>query len=129
MRFCQVLDDDSVRSYAAQMNFERDICIGVFDRQENLVALVQGFAYEESGVRLMEAAFSTDETMRRRGLGALLFAEITDCAFVAGVERVIAQCLARNRPMRMLLLAAGATCEVEDGEVIGCLHPATMVRP
>ena len=77
----------------------------------------------------MEAAFSTDEPMRRRGLGMLLFAEITDCALAAGVDRVIAQCLAGNRPMRMLLLAAGATCEVEDGEVVGHLHPATMVRP
>lgn len=129
MRFCHVLNDDGVRSYAEQINFERDICIGVFDRQENLVALVQGFAYEERGVRLMEAAFSTDEAMRRRGLGTLLFAEITDCALAAGVERVIAQCLAGNRPMRMLLLAAGATCEVEDGEVVGHLHPASMVRP
>jgi len=128
MRFCHVLNDDGVRSYAERINFERDICIGVFDRHETLVALVQGFVYDEHGVRLMEAAFSTDEAMRRRGLGTLLFAEITDCALAAGVDRVIAQCLAGNRPMRMLLLAAGATCEVEDGEVIGCLHPATMAR-
>ena len=94
MRFCQVMSDEAVRAYAAKINFERDICIGVFDRQENLVALVQGFAYEEEGVRLMEAAFSTDEPMRRRGLGTLLFAEITDCALAVGVDRVIAQCLA-----------------------------------
>jgi GNAT superfamily N-acetyltransferase len=129
MRFCHVLNDDGVRSYAEQIDFERDVCVGVFDRCENLVALVQGFAYEEGGVRLMEAAFSTDEAMRRRGLGTLLFAEIIDCALAARVERVIAQCLAGNRPMRMLLLAAGATCEVEDGEVVGYLHPATTVRP
>lgn len=129
MRFCHVLNDDGIRSYAEKLDFERDICIGVFDRQDNLVALVQGFAYAESGVRLMEAAFSTDETMRRRGLGRLLFAEITDFALAAGVEHVIAQCLAGNRPMRMLLIAAGATCEVEDGEVVGRLHPAAMVRP
>ena len=128
MRFCHVLNDDGVRAYAEQIDFERDVCIGVFDRQENLVALVQGFTYEESGVCLMEAAFSTDEAVRRRGLGTLLFAEITDCALTAGVERVIAQCLAGNRPMRMLLRAAGATCEVEDGEVIGHLYPATMVH-
>jgi GNAT superfamily N-acetyltransferase len=128
MRFCHVLNDDGVRSYAEQINLERDICIGIFDRQDNLVALVQGFVYEEYGVRLMEAAFSTDEAMRRRGLGTLLFAEITDCALAEGVDRVIAQCLAGNRPMRMLLLAAGATCEVEDGEVIGHLYPTTKVR-
>ena len=129
MRFCQVMSDEAVRAYAAKIDFERSICVGVFDRQENLVALVQGFAYEEEGARLMEAAFSTDEPMRRHGLGMLLFAEITDCALAAGVDRVIAQCLAGNRPMRMLLLAVGATCEVEDGEVVGHLHPATMVRP
>ncbi len=129
MRFCQVMSDEAVRNYAAKIDFERDICIGVFDRQENLVALVQGFAYEDKDARVMEAAFSTDEAMRRRGLGMLLFAEITDCALATGVHRVIAQCLAGNRPMRMLLLAAGATCEVEDGEVVGHLHPATLVRP
>ena len=77
MRFCQVLNDDGVRSYAERIDFERDICIGVFDRHEKLVALVQGFVYEERGLRLMEAAFSTDETLRRRGLATLLFAEIT----------------------------------------------------
>lgn len=128
MRFCHVLNDDGVRAYVERIKFERDICIGVFDRHENLVALVQGFVYEEHGARLMEAAFSTDETMRRCGLGTLLFAEITDCALADRVDRVIAQCLAGNRPMRMLLLAAGATCEIEDGEVIGHLYPATKVR-
>jgi GNAT superfamily N-acetyltransferase len=129
MRFCQVMSDEAVRTYAAKINFERDVCIGVFDQRANLVALVQGFGYEENGARLMEAAFSTDEPMRRRGLGTLLFAEITDCALAAGVDLVIAQCLTKNRQMRMLLLAIGATCEVEDGEVIGHLYPATLVRP
>jgi GNAT superfamily N-acetyltransferase len=128
MRFCQVLNDDGIHAYAERINFERDICIGIFDRHANLVALVQGFVYDEHGVRVMEAAFSTDEPMRRRGLGTLLFAEITDVALAEGVDRVIAQCLAGNRPMRMLLLAAGATCEIEDGEVIGHVNPATKVR-
>lgn len=129
MRFCHVLNNDGVRNYSEQIHFEQDICIGVFDRHGNLVALVQGFVYEANGARLMEAAFSTDEAMRRRGLGTLLFAEITDCALAAGVDRVIAQCLAGNRPMRMLLLAAGATCAVEDGEVVGHLRPASIARP
>ncbi len=91
IRLCRVANDDGVRSYAARINFERDICIGLFDRQENLVALVQGFTCEADGLRFMEAAFITDETTRRRGLGTLPFAEITDCALAVGVDRVLAR--------------------------------------
>ena len=123
MRFCRAVNDDGIRAYAGSIDFERDICIGVFDRQETLVALVQGFAYAQDGLCTMEAAFSTDEAMRRRGLATLLFAEITDYALAAGADRVLAQCLAENRSMRTLLRAVGATCTVEDGEVIGHVRP------
>jgi GNAT superfamily N-acetyltransferase len=125
MRFCRAVNDDGIRAYAGLINVDRDIGIGIFDRQASLVALVQGFAYEQDGLSIMEAAFSTDEAMRRRGLATLLFAEITDHALATGVDRVLAQCLAENRPMRTLLHAVGATCKVEDGEVIGHLRPTT----
>ena len=124
MRFCRAVNDDGIRAYAERINFERDISIGILDQQENLVALVQGFAYEQDGLGIMEAAFSTDEAMRRQGLASLLFAEITDYALAAGVDRVLTQCRAENRPMRTLLHSVGATCTVEDGEVMGHLSPS-----
>lgn len=120
-RFSRVINDEGVIAYAGRIDFDRDVCFGVFDACGILVALAQGFRYADNGEPAMEAAFSTDLAWRQRGLGQLLFAEVIDHALALGVVRVIAQCLAGNRAMRALLRAVGAACEVEDGEVIAAV--------
>ncbi len=107
LRFCRALGDDAISAYAQGIDFQHEVCLGTVDRQGALVAFAQGFQYKDRGERVMEAAFSTDAAWRRRGLGQLLFAEVTDYAATSGIVRVIAQCLAGNRPMRVLLRTVG----------------------
>lgn len=124
LRFCQQMSDAALRAYADRIDFAAEVCLGVFDDAGRLVAFAQGFAYDSRGVNTLEAAFSTDAGWRRRGLAALLLAELTDHALRLGVGRVIALCLAANHPMRALLRAVGAACTVDDGEVLGELRLA-----
>ena len=124
MRFCQSFSDANVTHYVAGMDFERSVCFGVIDENQDLIALVQTFAYDDGGVRMLEAAFSTDAPARRQGLGTSLFHQVTDYAVAQCIDRVIAQCLAGNRPMRALLRAIGAVCDMDDGEVTGRLEVA-----
>jgi RimJ/RimL family protein N-acetyltransferase len=124
MRFCQSFSDAQVIHYVANIDFAKSACFGIVDEGEELIALVQSFAYDDGGVRMLEAAFSTDASARCQGLGTLLFHQVTDHAVEQRIDRVIAQCLAGNRPMRALLRAVDAVCEVEDGEVTGRLEVA-----
>jgi RimJ/RimL family protein N-acetyltransferase len=122
MRFCRAFPDKSVANYAENIDFQKNVCIGIFGHDQALVALVQAFPYDDGGVRTMEAAFTTDAPWRGQGLGTLLFLEVTDHAVEHGIGRVIAQCLDGNRPMRALLRAVGAVCKIEEGEVTGELE-------
>jgi RimJ/RimL family protein N-acetyltransferase len=119
MRFCRVFPDESVAAYVASIDFKKDVCFGMFDEGVDLIALVQSFPYDDGGVRMIEAAFSTDAVWRCQGLATMLFHQVTDYAVEQRIDGVIAQCLAGNRPMRALLRAVGAVCAVEDGEVTG----------
>lgn len=124
LRFCRHMSDAALSSYADRIDFDVEVCLGVFDGSDRLVAFAQGFHYTGGGCRTMEAAFSTDAGWRRHGLAARLLAELTDHARRCGIERVIALCLAGNHPMRALLRAVGAACTVEDDEVLGELKLA-----
>jgi RimJ/RimL family protein N-acetyltransferase len=119
MRFCTAFTDACVERYVANIDFEASACFGIFGERQDLIALVQAFAYDDGAVRMVEAAFSTDTSFRCKGLGTLLFHHVADHAAACGADRVIAQCLARNRPMRALLRAVGAVCSVDDGELTG----------
>lgn len=119
LRFCQHMSDAALTCYADRIDFDGEVCLGVFDGADRLVAFAQGFQYTDGGCRTMEAAFSTDFGWRRRGLAALLMAELTDDALRRGIERVIALCMAGNHPMRTLLRAVGAACTVDGDEVLG----------
>lgn len=119
MRFCRAFTDSCIEHYVANIDFDASTCFGILDERHDLIALVQAFAYEVGDVRMVEAAFSTDASSRCQGLGTLLFHYVTDHATTQGADRVIAQCLAGNRPMRALLRAVGAVCDMDDGEVIG----------
>ncbi len=96
MRFCQCFTDANVTEYVANIDFQASACFGIFGEDSELIALVQSFAYDHDGVRMLEAAFSTDAPWRCRGLGTLLFHEVTDYAVAQRIHCVIAQCLGDN---------------------------------
>ena len=46
---------------------------------------------------------------------------IIEASVEAGIERMFAQCVAGNRPMRSVFARAGWNVEMEDGEVLAAL--------
>jgi hypothetical protein len=45
MRFLQVMPDHTIHAYAAQIEFSKAICFGVFDAEDRLVAFAEAMAY------------------------------------------------------------------------------------
>jgi RimJ/RimL family protein N-acetyltransferase len=115
MRFLQVMPDVAIEAYVAKLDFS--MCFGVFAKQYELVAFAEVFLYR-AGTRLMaEAAFSTDERWRRRGLAHKLCRVLGDHAASAGVDRVVLHCHRGNTPMRALLRAINAATSVDETDV------------
>ncbi|KAB1075816.1 GNAT family N-acetyltransferase [Methylobacterium planeticum] len=73
-----------------------------------------------------EAAFAVEREFRRNGLGAALFARITDAARNRGVSDLHVRCLSRNGPMRGLAAKLGANLRLLGSETEGALH---LARP
>jgi RimJ/RimL family protein N-acetyltransferase len=118
MRFLQVMPDQAIHAYVAQIDFSKAMCFGVFDAEDKLVAFAEAIPYR-AGARLMaEAAFSTDEGWRRNGLARTLCESLGEHATSVGVDRVVLHCHRRNTPMRALLRAIDAVtnCDEDDLE-------------
>jgi GNAT superfamily N-acetyltransferase len=73
-----------------------------------------------------EAAFAVERDFRRNGIGAALFARITDAARNRCVSDLHVRCLSRNGPMRGLAAKLGADLRLIGGEAEGALH---LARP
>jgi len=61
-----------------------------------------------------EAAVTVVDDMHRRGLGTVLLRELLRAARCRGIERIRAEVLAENGPMRAILERAGAQKVMED---------------
>lgn len=69
-----------------------------------------------------EAAFAVEQPFRRQGLGAALFARITQAARNRGVADLHVRCFARNGPMIRLAARQGAALSRDGLEADGALH-------
>jgi GNAT superfamily N-acetyltransferase len=69
----------------------------------------------------MEAAFSVAPSLRRRGIGRILFRRTMLSARNRGIETVLVRCLPHNRAMQALARSHGATITPDDGDALGRL--------
>jgi GNAT superfamily N-acetyltransferase len=67
----------------------------------------------------MEAAFSVAPSLRRRGIGRVLFQRVMLSARNRGIETVLVRCLPHNRAMQALARSHGATIVPDDGDALG----------
>ncbi|MEO8525611.1 MAG: GNAT family N-acetyltransferase [Caldimonas sp.] len=125
MRFLRCMTAASIEAHVASLDFDTAIRLGI-RRQGRLVAMVEGFIFVEHGETTMEVAFSTDPAWRRRGLAQALGHAIDEIATRRGVVRIVANCDARNVPMKSLLEAFDAEIEREDGELSATWNPAVL---
>jgi len=125
MRFLQVMPDQAVDAYVAQIDFSKAICFGVFDAAGALVAFAEAIPYLEGGRLKAEAAFSTDEAWRRNGLAGKLCEALGEATTRAGVDRVVLHCHRRNAPMRGLLRSIDAVTTFDEGDLEAEWNPTT----
>ena len=127
LRFCSgTVPESLLAKYVSSIRFGDDTVLGAVTADGRIVALGHACWFRSREGLVAEAAFSVDEGWRSRGLARRLLAEIRAIAAEREAAAVLCQCMARNRPMRRVLVAAGMTIEVEDGEVSarGAARPA-----
>jgi GNAT superfamily N-acetyltransferase len=118
LRFCAGTVPDAVLAkYVSSIRFGDDTVLGAIGGDGRIVALGHACWFRSAEGLMAEAAFSVDEGWRSRGLARRLLAAIRAVAAERDAAAVLCQCMARNRPMRRVMAAAGMTIEVEDGEV------------
>ena len=112
-------------SYVRGLNFERDVVLALQDQSGAIVALAHAARYEVRRATGREAraevSFSVIPTHRGCGLAGWLMQAIIEATAEAGVERLFAQCVGANRPMRAVFARSGWAMEVYGGEVLAAL--------
>ncbi|MEP6608747.1 MAG: GNAT family N-acetyltransferase [Burkholderiaceae bacterium] len=117
--------DETLVSYVRGLNFARDVVLALRDLGDNIVAIAHAARYEvrraaERETRA-EVSFSVVPAHRGRGLGGLLMRAIIEAAEETSIDRLCAQCVGANRPMRAVFARSGWTMEVDGGEVLAAL--------
>lgn len=123
LRFGHLASDDRIRSYAAQIDFERDLVFGVFDRRLQLVALVH-LAFEAASKvpdGAAEFGVSVLPHMRGRGLGTQLFEHAVTHARNRGCGTLLIHLARDNKAMLAIVRRAGAAVSFEGPEALAQL--------
>lgn len=124
-----LVTDETVRRYAASIDFERDIVMGLVSKRGLVIGLVHGCVFEHGGRRHVEAAFSVDAEWRQRGLGARLMDALLARTAALGGAQLLGQCAVRNLPMRRIFERAEMTLTRDDDELDARRTVAAFAEP
>jgi len=130
LRFGYSANDEQIRRYVDQLDFERDDIFGIFNRRLELIALAHlAFIPHEPGEPAGgEFGVSVLGKARGRGYGARLFDRAVMHARNEGVELMFIHALSENTAMIKIARNAGATLERAGSETEAYLRlpPATL---
>ena len=117
--------DELLVNYVRGLNLDRDIVLGFEQSTGEIAAIAHAARYEVTQSNRIdvraEVSFSVTPHYRGHGLAKSLMRAIVEASVEAGIERLFAQCVAGNRPMRSVFARAGWNVEVDDGEVLAVL--------
>ena len=117
--------DETLANYVRGLDLEHDMVLGIEDSNGEVIAVAHAARYDVhlSGATeaRAEVSFSVVPAYRGQGLARLLMFAIIQAASEAGIQKLFAQCVAANRPMRSLFAGTGWVLDVEDGEVLAKL--------
>ena len=129
-RFMGNVSEAGVRAYAAQAVTAEGVLYGAFvDGALRGLGELRPMGASPSRYALgpcAEAAFAVELAVRRRGIGASLFARIARSARHRGVIDLHVRCLSGNGPMLRLAAKHGAALQHVGSEIDGALH---LARP
>ncbi len=124
-----LVTDETVRRYAASINFGRDLVMGLVSKRGLVIGLVHGCVFDLRGQRHVEAAFSVDAEWRGHGLGRRLMEALLLRTAAEGGARVVGQCAVRNLPMRRIFERAQMTLTRDDDELDARREVAALPAP
>ena len=117
--------DETLVSYVRGLTFDRDVVLTLQDPLDEVVALAHAARYEvhrgTDREARAEVSFSVIPAHRGCGLASRLMQAIIEVAAEAGIDRLFAQCVGANRPMRAVFARSGWAMEVDGGEVLAAL--------
>lgn len=123
LRFGFLATDEQIRSYVDQIDFERDLVFGIFDRCLKLLAMAH-LAFEPAGDRpatVVEFGVSVSERARGRGYGARLFDHAVTHARNRGAKTMMIHIARDNSAMLGIVRRAGAEVEFDGSEAVARL--------
>ncbi len=117
LRFGYAAQDTQIRSYVAQLDFERDEIFGIYNRKLELIAMAHlAMTSSPEYPSCAEFGVSVLPSGRGKGLGARLFERAAMHAANDGVSMMFIHALSENKAMLSIARKAGATVQREGGE-------------
>ena len=127
-RFHGFMDDGFIERYAAKCADDGTVIIAYFEN-----GVVRGAAElhppDQSPDSLPEIAFSVEASVRRQGVGSILFRKLIAEARSKGYHSLRITTGAQNRPMRALASKFGAHLTFRHGESTGTIDLKPQPRP
>jgi len=117
LRFGYAANDEQVRRYVDQLDFERDDIFGIYNRRLELIAMAHlAFSEHPDHKNCAEFGVSVLKKARGRGFGARLFDRAVMHARNQGVSMVFIHALSENTAMLKIARNAGATVQRDGSE-------------
>ena len=127
-RFHGFMDDGFIERYAAKCADDGTVIIAYFEN-----GVVRGAAElhppDQSPDSLPEIAFSVEASVRRQGVGSVLFKKLIAEARLKGYHSLRITTGAQNRPMRALASKFGAHLTFRRGESTGTIDLKPQSQP
>ena len=117
LRFGYAANDEQVRRYVEQLDFDRDEIFGIYNRKLELVAMAHlAFSSNPDHRNCAEFGVSVLKKARGRGFGARLFDRAIMHARNEGVEMMFIHALSENTAMLKIARNAGAVVQRDGSE-------------
>jgi len=117
LRFGYSANDEQIRRYVAQINFERDELFGIFNRKLELIAMAHlAFSVDPQCLSCAEFGVSVAKAARGRRYGSQLFERAVMHARNEGVTMLFIHALSENTAMLKIARSAGAIIERDGSE-------------
>jgi len=127
-RFCGFIDDEFIARYAAKCAADGTTIIAYIEG-----GVVRGAAElhppDQSPGSMPEIAFSVEASVRRQGVGSILFQKLIAEARSKGYRSLRITTGAQNQPMRALASKFGARLSFRHGESSGNLDLTRQPQP
>lgn len=115
LRFGYQASAEALQGYVQSLDFAHDALFGVFDAELQLQALAH-LAIGHPDRTVAEFGVSVLKTCRHQGMGLALLERCIEHAANAGVQELLIQTLAENKPMLRLMLKHTKDIESEGSE-------------